>query len=45
MQKRSVVKRIPAKVVTDKLNRVKNDKQRSNYKLVYLSVKSHDEDM
>ena len=33
------------KVVTDKLNRVKNEKQRSNFKLVYLAVKSHDEDM
>ena len=33
------------KVTTEKLNRVKNDKKRSNFELVYLSMKSHDEDM
>ena len=30
--------------MTDKLNRVKNEKQRSNFKLVYFSMKGHDED-
>ena len=40
---KDVAERKLRKVATDKLNRVKNDKQRSNFELVYLSLKSHDE--
>ena len=42
---KDVVENKLPKAAIDKLNRVGNDKQRSNFELVYLSVKSHDEDM
>ena len=43
-EKNGVEKKL-LKVATDKLNRVKSEKHKSNFELVYLSVKSHDEDM
>ena len=41
--RKEVVERKLRKVMIE-LNRVKNNKQRNNFELVYLSVKSHDED-